>query len=455
MRAIGERIGNTARPYIFVSYSHRDTDRILPIIECLAKRGARLWYDGGIELGKEWAEDIERRIIECEVFLLFLSHSSIESINCREEFSLAREANRNILVCYIEDIKPSELRHGLRLRIPSHQCISLSSFSNVDGLCDELFRAQIITPCVDFGTDTPTERGADKVADRPHGTAMPRVEAGKSPAVGTAAPKTPSTLPFTVWGASKTVSRMVESRMKARAISSVPKPASTVKGGAKKPKVMEYSKGLKINEMGLLIGIGVCKDRDIIIPINVHGIANGAFRGCRQIESVVFHGGISVIPDDAFRGCVNLKSVTFSPCLKHIGARAFRNCVKLESIQYLGDKHTPEQPHIQFIGRQAFMNCKSLWTDTPPTLLELGERAYYGCALVRGSFTTSIRKIGRLALGRRRRTHASILYYQGTFEQWQQVKKNGKIMSCRVQYVKCNNGHEGFISEYSTDHIFK
>lgn len=446
MSEIGRHTGDASLPYIFISYAHRNSKTVLPIIECFARHGARLWYDGGIELGKEWAADVERHIVECEVFLLFLSHDYVDSLNCREEFALAREAKRNILVCYIEDLRPDELKHGLRLQIPSHQCIFISRFGSAEELFNELCAAEMIIPCVERGS-TVSEK-TDECPDKNTGAA-------KSAASDVPFPKISSTAHYAK-AAVKTVASVVASK----AAEYAGLPISPDKGTkAPLPKrAYEYSSGLEINEMGLLLGIGGCTDRDIIVPQNVRGIANGAFKGCRRIESIVLPVGIKVIPNDAFHGCKNLKSVRLSVYTTHIGARAFYNCRRLETLDFIGDKFSGDKPHgFQFVQAKAFMNCISYsphWVGGE-RMIELGERAYYNCGIVQGGFYPCIRKIGRLALGKRWKTHANTVYFTGSFQEWQQVKRNGKIMSCRVQYVKCNNGHDGFITEYSTDHIFE
>ena len=42
-------------PYIFVSYAHKDSYRVLPIISALQDNGFRVWFDQGIEAGSEWS----------------------------------------------------------------------------------------------------------------------------------------------------------------------------------------------------------------------------------------------------------------------------------------------------------------------------------------------------------------------------------------------------------------
>ncbi len=48
-----------SRPYVFISYSHRDSDRVLDIISELDRRKLRLWYDEGIPAGSDWPKNIE------------------------------------------------------------------------------------------------------------------------------------------------------------------------------------------------------------------------------------------------------------------------------------------------------------------------------------------------------------------------------------------------------------
>ena len=45
-------------PYVFISYAHDDSNLIYPIIGELQKKGLRVWYDEGIEVGTHWDEII-------------------------------------------------------------------------------------------------------------------------------------------------------------------------------------------------------------------------------------------------------------------------------------------------------------------------------------------------------------------------------------------------------------
>ena len=76
-------------PYIFISYAHKDSHRVLPIVEALAEKGYRIWYDAGIEAGTEWPEYIATHLLSCGAMLAFLSESFDSSHNCRREINYA------------------------------------------------------------------------------------------------------------------------------------------------------------------------------------------------------------------------------------------------------------------------------------------------------------------------------------------------------------------------------
>ena len=133
--------------YIFASYAHDSSALVLPIIEGMQKRGYRVWYDEGIELGDEWAETVERRLLDCTRFVLFLSRAAIDSENCRDEINLARETHKDILVVYVEEIHETELKHGLRLRLRSYQALFRHKFASEELLLEKLDRTPLLQDC--------------------------------------------------------------------------------------------------------------------------------------------------------------------------------------------------------------------------------------------------------------------------------------------------------------------
>ena len=82
-------LADEEQPYIFISYAHRDSERVFQVLEELDKKGYRIWYDDGIAPGSEWPEYIAEHLNRCSVFMAFVSPESIDSSNCRREVTYA------------------------------------------------------------------------------------------------------------------------------------------------------------------------------------------------------------------------------------------------------------------------------------------------------------------------------------------------------------------------------
>lgn len=130
--------------YIFISYAHADSNRVLPIIEALAADGYRVWYDSGIEAGTEWPEYIEERLIDSSVVLAFMSPAAVDSQNCRNEINFALELKKEVLVVYLEE---TALRKGMRLQLNSSQSLFRNKHQTEASFRKELLNARILAGC--------------------------------------------------------------------------------------------------------------------------------------------------------------------------------------------------------------------------------------------------------------------------------------------------------------------
>jgi hypothetical protein len=79
------------KPYIFVSYSHSDINRVYPEIVRLRNLGYRIWYDEGIKPGDKISRQLADAIKKSFLFLVFLSQSAVESKHVLREVYLASE----------------------------------------------------------------------------------------------------------------------------------------------------------------------------------------------------------------------------------------------------------------------------------------------------------------------------------------------------------------------------
>ena len=69
-------------PYIFISYAHKDSERVFQVLDELDKKGYRIWYDDGIAPGSEWPEDIARHLDAAKMVIAFVTPHSMASQNC-------------------------------------------------------------------------------------------------------------------------------------------------------------------------------------------------------------------------------------------------------------------------------------------------------------------------------------------------------------------------------------
>ncbi len=127
--------------YIFVSYSHKDSDRVHPIINRMLSNGFRVWYDEGIDPVTEWDENIADHLKRCVGILAFLSENYLRSENCRDELNYARDLEKGRLLVYLE---PVELPAGMAMRLNRIQAIHIYKYKDIADFYYELTMAPMI-----------------------------------------------------------------------------------------------------------------------------------------------------------------------------------------------------------------------------------------------------------------------------------------------------------------------
>lgn len=118
-----------SKPYIFVSYSHNDSDEVHGIITKMYEEGYNIWFDEGIDPGTEWADYIASHIKNSGYLIAFISNNYISSNNCKDELDFARECNIERLIVYLEEI---ELPGGIQMRINRVQAIHKYTYSDFE-----------------------------------------------------------------------------------------------------------------------------------------------------------------------------------------------------------------------------------------------------------------------------------------------------------------------------------
>ncbi len=115
---------------------------------------------------------------------------------------------------------------------------------------------------------------------------------------------------------------------------------------------------------------------NVTILANIKEIGDYLFKGCANLEEVVFPNSLEKLGRESFKGCVKLAKVEFNENLKEIGYYAFMGCTSLKSI------HFPLKTN--FIYEGAFMECTALEQITfedgeSSQQCSLNDTAFEGC----------------------------------------------------------------------------
>ena len=134
-------------PYVFVCYSHEDSDAVLPEITWLTDYGVNVWYDEGISPGHEWSDELAKAIQGCTKVFYFVTPNSVVSEHCRRELNFAQEEGREAVAIHLQ---PTEVPAGLRLSLNNRQAILKYELS------DEEYRKRLMRVTHAGSGPTPT-----------------------------------------------------------------------------------------------------------------------------------------------------------------------------------------------------------------------------------------------------------------------------------------------------------
>ena len=368
--------------YIFISYAHKDSEHVLPVIHALQQNGFRTWHDEGIDPGTEWDVDIARHIETCSYFIAFISKAYLESSNCKDEIYYARDLEKKRFLVYIEEVKlPGEMQ----MRLSRIQNISMHKYGDKNEFYRRLFDAEGIDVCRDSSfieavatkmpSTSPLQTPANplsypqktspwlitlvillaiiilggscvlfmvpkaKTSSNPQLTGMP------TPTESTQAPEPSESLEDTSIPVPTNEPENTPSPVPTNEPEITPSPIPTKKpdnppspAPAKKPENTAFT--WKANSSGgvTITGLTETDMWDLIIPDTIDGkkvtaIGDNAFAECQNILRVIIPEGVVKIGDSAFLQCSNLAHVELPEGLIEIGETAFTYCDSLKSIE--------------------------------------------------------------------------------------------------------------------------
>lgn len=348
-------------PYIFASYSHDDSETILPILDALHKRGFRVWYDQGIGWTDEWRNVVAEHVAGCAVCMAFHSSASQDSKHCKAELYFAEKNNRQILSVYIE--KGVRLPMGLQMYLSPYQSVRLFDYNDVNAFLDRMERESVLYPC--------------KIQSVWHYQGGIRWNLGGS-GVLTISPKNPSyparIPPYQYDGITNTAStpwmRYWDKITSVEIENGVTGIGDFAFFGCESLVHAEIADSVTEIQDGAFLDCA--KLADIRIPDSVVKIGNWAFKGCTNLKSEVIPGSVTEIGEAAFHDCVSLTNISIPDSVTWIKRGTFYNCRSLVSVII------PDS--VIVIGDSAFLDCISLTNVMiPDSVTEIGGSAFVGC----------------------------------------------------------------------------
>ena len=318
-------------PYIYISFSARDSDNVRPIIERLSGMGYRLYV-----ADRTSAQTAREKIENSAIFMIFVSEDTYyDDFVVNEELPcLSNYSGLYYSVCIDDKLT---LPEGFRTQRVRKKSINRTDYADAErffvALCEPLAQCrgeeQLFNPDFKFNT---TNIGVvlakyNGYSTRPEIDStysnQPLIEIGE----------------FAFAGCD-----FVEQVI-------IPEGVTAIGGFA-----FSGCKALKT----------------VVLPNSLRQLGSFVFSGCSSLESIVLPDGIVSTGTNLFEGCVSLEDISMPADLEELGWYTFKNCTSLQEVQ------VPE--NVTAIGEFAFSGCTKLDTvEIPASVLEIGQSAFKGC----------------------------------------------------------------------------
>lgn len=355
-------LSGNAKSYIFISYSHEDSEIVYQDLKVLSENGARIWYDRAMHIGQNWVERAKNKIFDknCSAVLFYVSTQSlISSAFLQElEYALQREASDpefSFMSVNIGSQSAFELLKKVDVQEDTFLTI-LTAFNQ-----KKLFIPRSANPVEQSHVvkliDLFEEENAIDLSKCQINTTQLFEYANYEQGV------------------------QIVKYLGADSIVSIP---------------------ASVNEQKVLaIGINAFRNNDHIkkltIPEGIKNIDDFAFSGCRYLETVSLPNSLTRLGYESFRECYSLKEIVIPYNVATIGDYCFYKCHNLSNINILSsvpleiafaafsECHALENfvfpESTASIGPYAFNNCINLGSITVPKCVQhIGLSAFYSCA---------------------------------------------------------------------------
>lgn len=349
-------------PYLFVSYSHRDTAKVYPILDALYDRKYRLWYDESCETGNDFRDELRQRIEGAEAVLLFVSQASMSSPFCGMEIIVARENGKRLYPIYLDstEIPPAfqillaNTHHGtsdnidklIRSMVRDLPAVTMDRLTTEDG---------VLKKCEDNGNTIEVDEGIREISAEAfkNRRALHHI-------------RLPETLE----------SIGLESFRGCANLEEMAIPEKTLRIGESAFRDCISLKKLRIKNNCIKIGERAFENcaslEDVALPEGLTEIYGGVFNSCKSLRSIRLPAKLTILGESAFSDCILLESIDIPETVTKIDDLAFNGCTSLTKVEL--------HEGLKKIGKSAFKNCRSLTKIClPSTVTSISNAPFRGC----------------------------------------------------------------------------
>lgn len=353
-------------PYIFISYSHRDTAKVYEILKVIDREKFRFWYDDTMEIGEDFREELRMRIEKSTAVLLFLSNAALQSKYCGMEIITAYKYDKRIYPVYLDD--DVEIPAALKMLLENLQHVKGSSAQSSDKYVKKLIDSLPIETMRSLQTED------NVLVNCKDGSPSLSIPAGIT-VVGSGAFKNCDKLERIELGNEVEILKR-EAFRGCKSLTSVHLPENVRKIGESVFRDCISMTSLVVEcaemELGERAFENCASLADVRLCDGITEIYGGAFNSCKALKSIKLPSHLTILGESAFADCANLKSITMPKNVTKLDDMVFNGCIELEEVNL--------NEEVAILGKNCFKDCMSLRSLKIPALVRsIGLGIFRGC----------------------------------------------------------------------------
>lgn len=373
-----------SEPYIFISYSHRDSKIVYAVLDELHEHKYRLWYDESCENGSDFRDELREKIRKAEAVILFVSKASMSSPFCGMEVIVAREYGKRLYPIYLDDVQippafeillanthhstTKDRKKLIATMVRDLPAVAMDRLTVKDGLLER---------CEDNGRTIEVDEGVRVIGTRAfygrcalHNIYLP-----------------------------KTLERIENEAFRGCAnLEEIDIPESTTRIGDSAFRDCTSMKTLRVCNSYVKIGERAFENcaslESVSLPNDMTEIYGGVFNSCKSLKTIRLPERLTILGESAFSDCEGLQSISVPQNVTKIDDLTFNGCTGLKEVEL--------NEGLRKIGKSAFKNCRALTRIKIPTTVSTIDNApFRGCESLRSIQVESRNKYFKSAPSKR------------------------------------------------------